>query len=83
MSGGKQFRQCLIDAVKRVRFQRKRPDVERVHASMKYHERMSDLDVDYVAEQLELAVQQGVLLKVIKDDGIAYKVENILGGKLK
>lgn len=61
----------LLEAIGKVKYQKQRPNAERiVHAVKQHHPKISQ---DVLMQQLELAVKQGIILKVFNKGICSYK----------
>ncbi|XP_064627200.1 histone acetyltransferase KAT6A-like isoform X3 [Lineus longissimus] len=64
------YTKWLLEAIRKVKHQKQRPCVERIfHAVKQYHKVTKEL----IAEQLELAVNDGSVLKVFNKGLVSYK----------
>lgn len=61
----------ILDAIRKIRSQKQRPSVERICHAIKLHHK--DYHEDVVAEQLEMAVRRGSILKVFNKGQSSYK----------
>lgn len=64
------YAKWLLEAVRKVRFQRQRPCLERVKRAVRQCHKLSEKTI---VEQLELAVKHGILLKVCSKGLYSYK----------
>lgn len=61
----------ILDAIRKIRSQKQRPSVERICHAIKQHHK--DYHEDVIAEQLEMAVRRGKILKVFNKGQSSYK----------
>jgi hypothetical protein len=64
------FVQWLLDAILKVKHQKQRPSVDRIASAIRYVHK--DVKQDRITEQLELAVQDGLILKVNNKGTYSY-----------
>lgn len=64
------WREWILDAIRRIRFQKQRPSVQRICQAIGSHHKFHE---DIVAEKLEEAVESGAVLKVYNKGLHSYK----------
>ncbi|KAG8235147.1 hypothetical protein J437_LFUL012345 [Ladona fulva] len=70
----------ILDAIQKIRHQKQRPSVERISHAIRQHHKFRD---ECIVEQLELAVKEGAVLRVINKGQCSYKDPGVNSRQLK
>ncbi|KAK3090335.1 hypothetical protein FSP39_011013 [Pinctada imbricata] len=61
------YSRWILDAINKVKHQKQRPNLERISNAIR---QTHNVTVDLISEQLELAVRDGIILKIVGKDGV-------------
>lgn len=73
--GNPVYMKWLLEAIHKIKHQKQRPSVERISHAVRQHHKVSPESIE---EQLELAVKEGIILKVMNKGLCSYKDPNRL-----